>query len=91
MLQRLVIFALLAGAAYWYWQGPYQAKTNPDYATILDQNDEKMSSCIRTTLYGTGTTGVGPNAESAEEECAKEYNLYRQEGRWHNFGIDEAN
>lgn len=91
MLQRLVIIALLAAAVYWYWQGPYQTKTNPDYATVLDQNDEKMASCVRSALYRTGTTGVGPDAEGAHENCAREYNLYRHKGRWHSFGMDRPN
>ena len=91
MLQRLLVLGIVFGAAYWYWQGPYQQKVNPDYATVLDQNDEKMAACVRAKLYRTGVTGEGPNASAAEEGCASELNLYQSEGCWHNYKTSRQN
>ncbi|MFT4614771.1 MAG: hypothetical protein ACI9NT_001922 [Bacteroidia bacterium] len=91
MLQRFIVLAVIVGAAYWYWQGPYQAKINPQYTTILDQNDEKIASCVKSKLYLAGTRGVGPDASAAAEGCAGEFNLYRHNGRWHNYELSRPN
>ncbi|NND67576.1 MAG: hypothetical protein HKN19_08315 [Halioglobus sp.] len=86
MLQRLIGIILVAGAGYWYWTGPYQDKVNPDYARQLDNNDAAVSECIKSTTYKTGLTGQGPDAASAEANCAEQLNLYEEEGRWHSYG-----
>lgn len=85
MLQRLIIIALVAGAGYWYWTGPYQNRVNPDYATQLQNNEKAMSECIKSTTYRAGVTGQGPGAESADAKCAEELGLYQEKGRWHSY------
>ncbi len=86
MLQRLVLIALVVGAGYWYWSGPYQEKVNPDYTRQLDNNAAAISECIKNTTYRTGLTGQGPDAESVEATCAEQLNLYEEDGRWHSYG-----
>jgi hypothetical protein len=87
MLQRIIVVAAVIAGAYWYWSGPYQEKINPSYETILEQNDEKMALCLRAAAYKRGSTGSGPDAEGASEQCAKEYNVYEKEGRWHSYDL----
>ena len=86
MLQRLIVIIVVAAAGYWYWTGPYQDRTNPNYATQLDNNDAAMSECIKSTTYKTGLTGQGPNTDNVEATCAEELELYEDEGRWHSYG-----
>lgn len=85
MLEKLVVTALIAGAAYWYWSGPYQAQRNPDYEAILQQNDDNMAECVRAGNYKLGATGTGPGAALIEQECAEKYNVYQEEGHWHSY------
>lgn len=85
MLQRLIVILLVAGAAYWYWSGPYQDSANPDYATQLDNNAKALSDCIRNAAYRAGRTATGTGAEGAEAACAEELGLYNEDGRWHSY------
>lgn len=85
MLQRIVGILLVAGAGYWYWTGPYQAKVNPDYAQQLRNNDNAISQCIKNKTYKAGVTGQGPGAESVEAYCAEELDFYKEDGRWHSY------
>jgi len=78
----MITLVLLAAAAYWYWSGPYQAQKNPGLEQRLKENGEKMRDCIRAQNYKIGATGVGEG--SPEEVCAEKFNLYLQDGRWHN-------
>lgn len=83
MLGKMITIALLLGLAYWYWSGPYQARVNPNYEQRLEENAEKMRVCIRSENYRAGATGVGTG--SPEENCARKYNLYREDGRWYSY------
>lgn len=85
MLQRLIILAVLIGAVYWYWSGPYQEKINPSYEAILKQNRDNMAQCMRGASYKLGATGTGTSSVGAEKECARKYNLYPLEGHWHSY------
>lgn len=85
MLERIVVIAVLAGAIYWYWSGPYQQKHNPTYEMLVRQNDENMAECVRTGNYKLGATGSGPGPELIEQQCAEKYNVYREEGHWHSY------
>lgn len=85
MVKSLILAAVIVGAAYWYWTGPYQAARNPDYAATLRQNDEKMAECVRAGNYKLGATGSGPGPELIKQQCAEKYNLYEEEGRWHSY------
>jgi len=87
MLQRIVVVAILIGAAYWYWSGPWQREHHPDYAAIVQQNDEKMAECTRAAAYKLGATGVGAGAEVATRNCAEKYNLYEEDGHWHSYSM----
>ncbi len=88
MLKSLIVAAVILGAAYWYWTGPYQKERNPDYETILRQNDKNMAECIRAGNYKLGATGSGPGPERIEQACAEKYNVYEEDGHWH--GYDRA-
>ena len=85
MLKSLIVIAIIAGAAYWYWTGPYREKHHPDYATILQQNDENMAECVRAGSYKLGATGSGPGPELTQQQCAEKYNLYEEDGHWHSY------
>ena len=83
MIGRLFTLAVIIGAGYWYWSGPYQARVNPSYEQKLDRYAEQMRECIRGENYKAGSTG-GSTADP-ETECAQRLNLYRHEGRWHSY------
>lgn len=85
MLQRLIVIALVAGAGYWYYTGPYQDRVNPDYATQLENNAADLSECIKSSSYRTSLSGEGPDASAVEAACAEELNLYEDGGRWHSY------
>lgn len=87
MLQRLIAFAAIVGAVYWYWAGPYQEKTHPGYDAMIKQNDENMAQCIRGASYKLGATGSGKSLAIAEGECAQKYNLYQIDGHWHSHDV----
>lgn len=87
VLVRLLTFAAIVAAIYWYWSGPWQEKVNPSYESILRENQEKMDSCIRGAAYKRGATGVGAGAEAAREQCAEQFNLYELDGRWHSHDM----
>jgi len=91
MLERIVVIAVLAGAAYWYWSGPYQEKNQPDYEAMLRQNEAHMSECMRAGNYKLGATGSGPGPELIEQQCAEKYNLYQEDGRWHSYSRARPN
>ncbi len=84
MLERILTLAILAGGGYWYWTGPYQAQTNPNYAQRQDTLQEDMKTCIHSMNY---RQGAGANVRGIPEEvCAEKYNLYMgDDGRWHSF------
>lgn len=83
MLGRIFSIAVVIAAAYWYWTGPYQDRTNPSYEQRLQQHAEDMALCMRGAAYKAGATGDGSG--DAEESCARRYNLYQHEGRWHSY------
>jgi hypothetical protein len=87
MIQRLLFLAVFLGGAYWYWSGPYQERINPDYATILEENERKLEECIRAEAYRQGATGEGRGPEPAREYCADKHNLYLHDGRWHRYDM----
>ncbi len=83
MLERLLTLAIIAGAAYWYWSGPYQDKVNPSYSETLQQNNEAIAECMKRKKYAASrtTTHVG----DVEAKCASELNLYSEEGQWYSY------
>jgi hypothetical protein len=83
MLGRLISIAIIAAAAYWYWSGPYQARTHPDYQQKLRQNNEDMRLCIRSGNYKVGATGVSEG--DVEKRCAEKFNVYLHERQWHSY------
>lgn len=87
MFERIVLLAVIVGAAYWYWAGPYQDRINPDYEAVLKQNDENMAQCTRGAAYKFGATGSGTDPETAERECSEKYNVYKLDGHWHSYGM----
>lgn len=85
MLERIVVIAVIVGAIYWYWSGPYQQTHNPGYEATLQQNETNMAECTRAGNYKLGATGSGPGPELIEQQCAEKYNLYEEDGRWHSY------
>ena len=86
MLGKLITLAIIIGACYWYWSGPYQQRVNPSYEKRLEQNEENMRQCIHGLNYKAGATGdVSGNPEDI---CAGRFNLYKQGGRWHSYEDD---
>jgi len=85
VLQRIILLAVIIGAAYWYWSGPYQEKINPSYEATLKLNDENMALCMRGAAYNHGATGTGLDSSGAREQCAEKYNLYESDGHWHSY------
>ena len=83
MLGRLITIAVIVGAAYWYWSGPYQERVNPSYEQQLRKNAEDMRLCIRGGNYQLGATGEGRG--DIEQRCAAKFNLYQHEGQWHSY------
>jgi hypothetical protein len=83
MFGRLVPILILGAAAYWYWTGPYQANKQPDYETLLQQNELNMKRCLRGEAYAAGATGQFGG--DPEEICAEQYNLYQHDGEWHSY------
>ena len=82
MIGRLFTLAVIIGAVYWYWSGPYQERVNPSYEKKLERYAEEMRKCIRGVNYKAGT---GATTGDPEQVCAKRLNLYRHEGRWHSY------
>lgn len=83
MLGRIFSIVVIVGAAYWYWSGPYQERINPSYETQLKKNAENMRLCMRGIAYKAGSTGFG--SADGEESCAKKYNVYKKDGKWHSY------
>lgn len=83
MFERLLTLALLVGAGYWYWSGPYQDRVNPDMSKKLEQYAEDMRLCVHGLNYKAGATGEGSG--DPEQVCAARLNLYLHEGRWHSY------
>ncbi len=83
-MARLITMALLIALAYWYWQGPYHEKNNPNYEQRLENNTQAMRECMHSEAYKAGATGL--NEGSPETLCANKLNLYQAEdGRWYNY------
>ena len=80
MIGRLLTIAILVGAGYWYWSGPYQRQNNPDADQQLREAIEGMRECIRGQNYKAGATGVSEG--DPEQICADKFNLYLYEGEW---------
>ena len=85
MIQRILAIAVFAGAVYWYWSGPYQARVNPTYQQQLKKNNEEMAGCIRAEAFQLGATGRGLGEEQARQMCAKKFNVYEEDGNWHSY------
>ena len=85
MIQRIVLLLVIGGLGYWYWSGPYQARVNPSYEQQLQRNDENMAGCMRAKAYQLGATGQGVGADRAREQCARQHNVYEEDGRWHSY------
>ena len=83
MLGRVFTLAVILGAGYWYWSGPYQQQHNPSYEQRLKKNAENMRLCMRGAAYGAGATGE--TSGNPEQRCAERFNLYKLDGQWHSY------
>jgi hypothetical protein len=85
---KWIVLAVVVGAGYWYWNGPYHAGRPDSDEMRLRENAEKMRKCMRreASMAGAaGIAGVGGIADDGEQLCADKYNLYKHEGQWHNY------
>jgi len=83
MLGKIVMYAAIIAAAYWYWAGPYQADKESGYAAELEDNNQKMALCMRAKNYNAGATG---NVSGRPEDvCAQDYNFYQKDGQWYSY------
>ncbi len=81
-MRNLLIVAIIAAAAYWYWSGPYQSRVNPNYEEQLERNDKAMELCIHTANY---QAGIGNFNGDPESHCAQENNVYFEDDHWHSY------
>ena len=84
---RIITFGAIIAAIYWYWSGPWQARVNPSYEAMLEENAENMRLCMRAAAFELGATGTGTAAGVARDQCAEKYNLYELDGQWHRHDI----
>ncbi len=84
MIGRLFTIAVIIGAVYWYYTGPYQDRVNPSYETKLKRYAEEMRECVRGLNYVSGATGAVQEG-TPEEICAEKHNLYMKDGKWHSY------
>ena len=88
---KVIVIAILLGAGYWYWSGPYQAGRPSAAQLQLQTNAENMRKCMRreASMEGSaGMAGVGGIADGGEQLCAEKFNVYRHDGQWHSLGSD---
>jgi hypothetical protein len=83
MIERIVTVVILLGAAYWYWSGPYQERVNPTYGQKLAKNARDMEECKERKSYAAGR--MVSAAGNVEEICARQLNLYFENGNWHSY------
>jgi len=83
MLGKLILYGAIIVGVYWYWSGPYQDGGMSGYDNELQENNKKMSLCMKGKNYNAGATGnvIG----SPQELCAEEYNFYQKDGQWHSY------
>lgn len=83
MFSKLLTLAVIIGACYWYWSGPYQERLNPGIEKRLEINTRNMRECIYGLNYKAGSTGESEG--NPQEACAEKFNLYQHEGQWHSY------
>ena len=83
MFERILTVVIIAGAAYWYWSGPYQAKNNPSYGQRVSENEQAMEECVQRKEYSAARRIT--HAGDPQETCARELNLYFENGSWHSY------
>lgn len=56
---KLVVIAAIAGAAYWYWTGPYQQNRTPTAEQQWLENEQLMKNCRRKEESMSAAAGLG--------------------------------
>ena len=46
-MTKLIFYLAVAGLAYWYWSGPYQASRDTREIDVLRENAAIMQRCIK--------------------------------------------
>lgn len=75
-MTKLIFYLAMAGLAYWYWSGPYQASRETKESDVLQENAAIMQRCIRQeermqAAGGlAGVADVGDTGKDAERLCA---------------------
>jgi hypothetical protein len=91
-MTKLIMLAIIIGAGYWYWSGPYQQGGGQTLEEHLRENRNIMRRCMKreATLGGAaGLAGVGGVTDGAETLCANENNLYKRDGEWYTKTAEE--
>ena len=89
-MTKLIFYLAIAGLAYWYWSGPYQASKDTTEIDVMRENAVIMQRCIkqeeRMQAAGglAGVADVGDSGKDAERLCAQKNSLYLQDGEWRN-------
>jgi len=83
MLERLLTLAIIVGAGYWYWSGPYQERAHPNKDQKLQKITEDMQECMKTKNYAAGRNLK--HAGDVETICAQQLNLYFEDGQWYSY------
>lgn len=84
MLSRIITLAVIIGAGWWYYTGPWQAQRNPDYETRKARLQEDIKNCILAKERKISMTGQFDGVP--EEVCAEQFNAYRADsGEWYSY------
>ena len=83
MLERILRSVVVAVAAWWAWTGPIHDWRTVSADDQLQAWSDSMARCIRGKEYVAGATGT--STADPEAACARELNLYRQDGRWYSY------
>ena len=87
---KLIVIAVLLGAGYWYWNGPYNQGRPTSEQAQLRENAADMQRCMRRekSMEGVGgMAGIGGMATDGEQLCAEKLGLYQDEGQWHKISV----
>ena len=84
-MAKLIVLVLILAAAYWYWQGPYQAGYVTDPQQQYEDNARLMKRCMREEISiasGAGMVGADSGTGDVESLCATKLQLENVNGRW---------
>ena len=87
-IRNLVLLAVVALAAYWYYQHQYLPSRGTPLEQQWQQNAAALDKCVKqetTMAAGAGMAGVSMSLEDARAYCAGELGLYQEDGHWKKY------